>query len=322
MAKIIKLTPELQQEALREFEKYLGECKCQDGGVKFSTTFSSTAGRRATIVMTPTAWEKTLLLLDSFESEVSWHGICVRGDDPDTYVITDILIFPQHVTGASADTDPETYQNWLLNHEIGVRRTIRMHGHSHVNMSTGPSGRDLGYQGEILSQLRSDDYYVFMIWNKKLQFYATIFDMRENIQFEDADISLRLVGTEFDPSAFLKLANTMVEKRVPSYVTPTYRGSSYSSDSFKSLADKRAEEEKKKMQPVVKTVKGKAVPIPPANDVGLDDDDDDELFSMIEDAENYIGIDDDDDCDVPPYSSKESKNFWDWWKKRDAYDYD
>lgn len=210
MAKVIKFTEELRKAVLEDFIRALDNGKCQNGEFSYTRRIPGADGRKAKIILTPKAWEKMYMLIDRFSTEVSWHGICRRGDEPDTYLVSDILIFPQRVSGSTADTDADKYAAWLLSLPREIKRQVRFHGHSHVNMPTFASGTDLGYQREILGDLSDEDFYVFMIWNKKLEFWATVFDMKTNVQFEDADVSVILQGTDWDPAGFLKEAESLV----------------------------------------------------------------------------------------------------------------
>lgn len=244
MAKIIKLTPELKDELRAKFEKALDESKCQDGVFKFSSGFSKTENRKATILITATAWEKMFLLLEHFETEVGWHYLARRGDDPekDEYIVYDVLVYPQVVTGTTVNTDQIKYQEWILAQPDEVFEHIRAHGHSHVRMGTSPSSVDIDHQGRILDQVKDGDFYIFMIWNKSLTYTAKIYDLGRNVMFESKDIEVQYLGQGFDYVQFLKEADGAVEKRSyqSSYVGSGYNGSSYcsgsrySSDNFSS----------------------------------------------------------------------------------------
>lgn len=238
MAKIIKLTPELKDELRAKFEKALDESKCQDGVFKFSSGFSKTENRKATVLITATAWEKMFLLLEHFETEVGWHYLARRGDDPekDEYIVYDVLVYPQVVTGTTVNTDQIKYQEWILAQPDEVFEHIRAHGHSHVRMGTSPSSVDIDHQGRILDQVKDNDFYIFMIWNKPLNYTAKIYDLGRNVMFESKDISVQYLGQGFDYVQFLKEADGAVEKRSyqSSYVGSGYSGSRYSSDNFSS----------------------------------------------------------------------------------------
>ena len=163
------------------------------------------------------------ILIREFNDEVAWHGIATRCEEKDTYLISDILVYPQEVTGTTVTTDQEKYQMWLMEQEDDIFNNIRMQGHSHVNMATSPSSVDLNLYESILDQLSGDMFYIFMIWNKSGSKTVKIYDLRENILFETSDVtvSIKDVG---DMSGFLKEAKELVQKKT---YTPTYGGNGY-----------------------------------------------------------------------------------------------
>ena len=228
MAKIIKLTPEYLEEVRHDFEASLRGLKIADGKITFTKTFTSIQ-RKATVYYTETAWQKMQTLIREFDKEVAWHGIAYRGDDPekDEYTITDILVYPQEVTGATVTTDQTKYQNWLMEHDDEVFNNIRMQGHSHVNMSTSPSGVDTSLYERILDQLDDTMFYIFLIYNKKGDKTYKIYDLAKNVLFETADVTVKILGNGFDMDEFIKDAKSKVLDR-PIGVTPyTTYGNGY-----------------------------------------------------------------------------------------------
>ena len=199
MAKIIRLTPDVLETVKKEFEKQLLSTKLSNGKFQFTSSFSGVK-RDAVLYFTKNAWQKMQALVSGFNKEVAWHGIAKRGDDPekDEYVISDILVYPQEVTGATVNTDQVEYQTWLMNHEDEVFNNIRMQGHSHVNMGTTPSGVDESLYDRILAQLEDDMFYIFMIWNKQGQKTIKIYDLAKNVLFETSDVTVTVMA-EDDP---------------------------------------------------------------------------------------------------------------------------
>lgn len=121
----------------------------------------------------------------------------------------DILVYPQQVSGATVNTDQEEYTNWLYGLEDAVFNALKMQGHSHVDMGVSPSSVDLTHQSEILSQLEGDMFYIFMIWNKRLEHTIKIYDLGSNTLYEDEDIQLVCPDLE----DFLTQADQMVKKK-------------------------------------------------------------------------------------------------------------
>lgn len=193
MAKLIKLTQEVIDEVRREFDAYIKD-KISNGRISFQKTVN-TVQRKATVYFTESAYRKFQALVNGFDNEVAWHGIAHRGLDEskDEYYITDILVYPQEVTGATVTTDQNRYQTWLMNHDDETFNSIRMQGHSHVNMGVTPSGVDENLYDSILAQLDNTMFYIFMIWNKKNDKTCRIYDLAKNILFDTADCEIKMI---------------------------------------------------------------------------------------------------------------------------------
>lgn len=232
MSKIIKITSQNLEEIRRDFEATLRGLKLSDGKINYTKTFSAIQ-RKATLYFTELAYLKMMTLVREFNKEIAWHGIAKRGDDPekDEYIISDILVYPQEVTGSTVNTDQEKYQMWLMNHEDEVFNNIRMQGHSHVNMGTTPSAVDNSLYDRILDQLDNDMFYIFLIWNKRGEKTIKIYDLAKNILFETADVDVEVLDDGTGVEHFLKEAKTMVKDKVYATVPAdniTYNGNGYS----------------------------------------------------------------------------------------------
>lgn len=223
MSKYIKFTDELRLSIMREFEQSLRGAKAADGKVIFSKTLTA-PDTKATLFFTPVAYTKMLMLVSEFSDEVAWHGVAFRGDDPEKheYVVTDIMVYPQEVTGSTVNTDQEKYQTWLMEQPDEIFNHIRFQGHSHVNMATTPSSVDLTHQSRILDQLDDDMFYIFLIWNKRMEHNIKIYDLQKNLLFENGDINVALTTEGVDFTAFLAEAKSNVTRKTytPSY--PSY----------------------------------------------------------------------------------------------------
>lgn len=242
MAKIIKLT-EKDINAIREgFEEAIKTVKVSDGKFTFTKSFGSVK-REATVFFTIPAWLKMQRLIEKFDKEVAWHGICRRGEneEKDEYIVSDILVYPQEVTGATVTTDQKEYQSWLMALDDDTFNNLRMQGHSHVNMGTTPSTVDTSLYDRILEQLEDDMFYVFMIWNKKGEKTVKIYDLKKNILFDTADVKVKLLEDEYGIDGFIEDAKKAVKDKpaaVPAAKTAaatssysgTYRGGYYDDD--------------------------------------------------------------------------------------------
>ena len=243
MSKIITLTPELIEQcrseflaalekAKQEFDQQIAQNKISGGKIDFSfgryiKSFEQT-DRKATLYFTELAWIKMTSLIREFSTEVAWHGIAHRDDDEtkDVYYITDILVYPQKVTGGNVETDQDAYQTWLYGLSDDQFGNLRMQGHSHVNMPTSPSSVDLTQQGKILEQMRGDMFYVFMIWNKSHSKNIKIYDLKKNVLFETDDIEVKVYDEIIGITKFIENAKEICKP--PVYTKPASQfGTSY-----------------------------------------------------------------------------------------------
>ena len=212
MSKIIRMTPEMIEASKRKFEQRLRSMNVTNGSISYSETFAPT-NKKAVVWFTPEAYIKMVALLQDSEKEVAWHGVAYRLEEDGHYLISDILVYPQEVTGATVNTDQAEYETWLMEKEDDVFNNIRMQGHSHVRMDTHPSPTDLGHQEKIVQQLEDDMFYIFMIWNKYLKYTAKIYDLKLNTLFEPGDVDLAMVGAPVTLDDFLKDARAMVKTK-------------------------------------------------------------------------------------------------------------
>ena len=213
MSKIIRMTPEMIEESKRRFEAKLRSMNCVDGKITYTDTFAPT-GQKAVVWFTPDAYTKMIALIQDSEKEVAWHGIAHRIEDRiGEYVISDILVYPQEVTGSTVNTDQAEYEGWLMKLEDDDFNNLRMQGHSHVRMETFASATDLEHQAKIVQQLEGDMFYIFMIWNKYFKYTAKIYDLKINTLFEQGDISVQMVGASQGLFEFIKEAREMVKTR-------------------------------------------------------------------------------------------------------------
>ncbi len=248
MSKIIKLTPDHIRECITEFEKDLTSSKWADGKISFNKTIG-TVSRKAKIFFTERAWMKMQALIREFDKEVAWHGVAFRGEDPekDEYIIKDILVYPQKVSGASVEMDTEEYAKWIEENIEDERFfDIRMQGHSHVNMGVTPSSVDLTHQEAILDQLTDNLFYIFMIWNKRGDSNIKIYDLAKNILFETTDIDVEVLDDGYGIDSFIKSSKEQVKDRITTY---QYQNNTYyppaTASSFIKKEPEKKESEKK-----------------------------------------------------------------------------
>lgn len=164
-----------------------------DGKVKFDFDFAKVE-EKAILYFTETAWMKMQYLIAVFGSECAWHGVVERhGEDKSEFIVKDILVYPQQVTGATVTTDQKEYEDWMNDLDDETFNALKFHGHSHVNMGVTPSSVDNEHQRGIVSQLNDSQFYIFGIFNKSGSRWLKIFDMKRNIVFEKDDIEVKIL---------------------------------------------------------------------------------------------------------------------------------
>lgn len=213
MSRPIKMTESTIAEILSDFRTWLRSFRASNGRIQYEKTLSKTSDP-ATIYFTPTAYAKMKYLVSVFDTEAAWHGTVRRLEEKNAFLITDILVYPQEVTGATVNTDQTKYQDWLMSLDDDVFNSLRFHGHSHVNMGTSPSSVDMTHREQIIQQVPEDDFYIFLIFNKKTEYTAAIYDFSINTLFETSDIDVKIKGS--DESGFLSLmsdAASMITKK-------------------------------------------------------------------------------------------------------------
>lgn len=244
MSKIIKLKREDIKDICKDFEKYLTSAKLSDGKISYTKSLSK-ENEKTTLGFTELAYLKMMMLVREFDKEIAWHGIVKRHEFEDGtsgFLVSDILVYPQEVTGTTVTTDQEKYQTWLMNHDDDVFNSIRMQGHSHVNMNVSPSGVDTSLYDRILEQLDDTMFYVFLIWNKKGDRTIIIYDLMMNILYETKDVKVVILDDGTGIEHFLKDAKEMVrdEKKLP------VKKSSYDPEEYNTWRKKKGGKKKEK----------------------------------------------------------------------------
>lgn len=207
---------------LAAFEKDLSTKKYKCGTsnkLEFEFNFNKQKDKRKALLnFSLKAWTKMRALVDQYETEIQWHGLVER-TGVNEFLVTDILIFPHKVTGATVTSDYEEYQKWLFDLEDETFEQLRFHGHSHVNMGVTPSGTDTTYRRGIVDGFPSisestDSFYIFFITNKSMSFNVEIYDLQNNALYSTDEVVVE-VQTDSDEflSEFLAEAKSCVSQK-------------------------------------------------------------------------------------------------------------
>lgn len=177
---------------------------------------------KCTVTFTPDAYLKMQALTRQCSTEIAAHGV-VEKLDAQRYLIKDILVYPQKVTAATvAATDD--YGPWLMELPDDTFNHLRFQWHSHVNMGTSPSGVDDNWYETLLKDV--EDFYIFMITNKRNEHFINVYDVTENLIYETSDITVTVVSE--DNCNIFDWAQSQMKEHLEEPARPTnvygYRG--------------------------------------------------------------------------------------------------
>jgi len=159
------------------------------------------------ITITEKAYTKMQQLVDECNVEIAWHNTVSRNNF--VFTVHDTLCYPQ-ITGPVTVEADEGYTAWQEQLDDKTYNSMRMQGHSHVNMGVSPSGTDEDYYSTLLEHVKT--YYIFLIMNKRGATYARIYDYTNNIMFENDDIEIIVPKT---------IKKTWAQQQMDNYVTTT-----------------------------------------------------------------------------------------------------
>ena len=205
-----------KEELLAEFKQLL-EGKLDDGKIEIRYKYEYKDQRpKAKILYTPKAWAKMKILIQDFSGEVGWHGIVDRKSDNE-FLVSDIVVYKQSVTGATVTTKEEEYDAFIREFQEahldemleGRKNMLNFHGHSHVNMEVSPSSTDINDRAMKMGN-QMDGFYIFTIQNKSGKMNNWIYDYDNNIMYEPGDIISDVVFDDGLLSDFLVGARRLV----------------------------------------------------------------------------------------------------------------
>ena len=147
--------------------------------------------KEPTIYITPNAYLKMRKLVDATSSEIGWYGTVSEYPGLErVYLIDDIIVYPQTVTGATCEQDESKMFDFEMSLTTEQVNKKRFQGHSHVNMGVTPSGVDEAFYQDLLTQVT--DYFIIAITNKRNEYTVRFYDIENNILYSNIPILLLL----------------------------------------------------------------------------------------------------------------------------------
>lgn len=232
--------PEIEIDALIEEFKKAIQTRTNNQSIEFKKNFSEfkideSKVIKPVIYLSMEAWVKMQNLVHTCEKEIAWHATVEKvpyRDNKDKwyYYVKQIFVYPQQVTGTFVDVDPVKWTEWSLQLPDDIFSKIRFQGHSHVNMGTTPSGTDQATYQTLLDQLEENDFYIFMILNKRSEFTILVYDYAQNIIFETKDCYVDILLpngsglSKWTEENMKQVAEKKIEYLGNSYMDRTYPG--------------------------------------------------------------------------------------------------
>ena len=224
--KPIKLTQSTIAKAKENILAQLDGVRLQGTTINLSYDFADaikeqlekTEVKKPIVYMMANTYLKMLEYVMKCDTEIAWHGTVKRGkgDKKHIFFIKDVYLYPQKIAAATVQVDDTKYTQRSDAQDAETFNNRRFQGHSHVNMSTFYSGTDEANKREFLQDLLDDDYYIFLVTNKRQEHNFEVYDLAQNIIFENKDIDFRVYLNE----------NTLLESiddEMNNYLTkPTY----------------------------------------------------------------------------------------------------
>ena len=246
--KHIKIDDEVKEDLIERFKKYLNSTKLTTSSINYTAAIDNIVDKtqypKARLYISAIAYLKMMLYVRDTSTEIAWHGT-VKRHGKNAFQITDVMLYPQTVTGATVNTDQDKYNEWIQDLDDDTHNSMRFQGHSHVNMATSPSGTDMAFYNDILQVLPNNDYYIFMIMNKQGSMTFLIYDLAENIIYENEDIDYSIINDTQSRSleeGFTEILDEIKEQKedycktysyqqtYPSYNQSLYGGNVYYKD--------------------------------------------------------------------------------------------
>lgn len=198
----LKLSSNEKEEFLEKIKEKLDNCKrLSDFHISINEyTKLDTTNIKKPVIQIPTdVYFKMFEYVRQSETEIQWHGLVHQDKENQIYIIYDVFLFPQINSAAATNTNTQAFGDWIESKIIDFEfpyEDMRLHGHSHVNMTVFSSSIDDGYQKDILTKVEDGDYYLFLVLNKKHDICALLYDLDQRIFFENKDIIIQILDTK------------------------------------------------------------------------------------------------------------------------------
>lgn len=153
-----------------------------------STTAKVIQSRVPRVAITSEALTKMYIYVDQCSDEIGWLGTVQELDSGVHFIIDDVHLFKQEVHATTTEITPEGLSEFAetllaLPNGVEVWNSIKMWGHSHVNMGVTPSSQDDKQMNEFADI--GHDYFIRLICNKKGDMKLDFYNYKLGVAFHD-----------------------------------------------------------------------------------------------------------------------------------------
>lgn len=195
------------------------------------------------IIIDKNALIKMEIYINSTNNEIGWLGTAFK--EGDNIFIKDVFLFEQEVHSTTTEITPEGLAKFaedLLAQPNGVEiwNSVKVWGHSHVNMSVHPSGQD-NTQMETFADGKHD-WFVRIIGNKKGEMRVDLYYFDQGIAYKDLPFTERVSDRELElynqikaleeelkqiNNIYINKYKEEIEKEIKEKVKPKYNATIY-----------------------------------------------------------------------------------------------
>ena len=141
------------------------------------------------IFITKGALNKMQVYIEECSKEIGWLGTVEKHGS--AFIINDVMLFEQEISATTTDIDETDLNNFARNtllslgNEEGVKQlnSVKVWGHSHVNMTVFASGTD--NESMNMFEESGHDYFIRIIGNKKGDLKVDLYDYDNGIEYQN-----------------------------------------------------------------------------------------------------------------------------------------
>lgn len=178
----------------KEEETYEIEDFDSTSRVEETSFLDQTHPHAPSVLYTPAAYQTINYLIQASSLEIGWVGLVEKNKHTNDYLIYDIIVPEQEVSGAETDITPETLA-FVIAQLISEDKNpdhLRYWGHSHVDMAPYPSNQDEEEFQEWLDPAQISDFVIRGIYNKQGHCKVDVADIADNRLYQCVQNSIQV----------------------------------------------------------------------------------------------------------------------------------